>query len=85
MEKITGKEKLKAAMIDAAILRAEETIAGEPGDETSERDVDPSGTPLSPGNPKICLGSGAFPGFECCCDECDHFLLCFPKFQKKLI
>ena len=36
------------------------------------RDV--SGTPLAPGYPKICLGNGDFPGFECCCDNCDHYL-----------
>lgn len=75
----SGQEKLKAAMIDAAILRAEETITG----ETIEVDVDPSGTPLAPGHPKICLGSGTFPTFECCCDNCDHYLKCFPAAGRK--
>ena len=39
-----------------------------------ERDV--TGTLICPGLPKICLGSGNFPGFECCCDECDHLARC---------
>lgn len=75
--------KLKAAMIDAAILHAEETISGEPGAEAIEVDIDPSGTPLAPGHPKICLGSGTFPTHECCCDNCDHYLKCFPGAGRK--
>ena len=34
------------------------------------------------GEPTLCLGNGE-QGFECCCDECDHFLLCFPEFDPK--
>ena len=26
-----------------------------------------------------CLGNGEHPGYECCCDECDHYLFCFPE------
>ena len=37
---------------------------------------------LTPGKPDVCLGNGER-GFECCCDECDHFLLCFPEFDVK--
>ena len=56
--------------------------------EKYPKDVDPSGTPLAPGNPNLCLGSGGRDYFECCCDECPHFLKCFPEYekqQKKLI
>ena len=35
---------------------------------------------LTPGKPAACLGNGEY-GFECCCDECDYFLLCFPEFD----
>jgi len=35
---------------------------------------------LMPGEPKACLGNGE-QGFECYCDECDYFLLCFPEFD----
>ena len=45
-----------------------------------ERDI--SGTLICPGHPKLCLGSGDFPGFECCCDECDYYLECFPEWEK---
>lgn len=38
---------------------------------------DVTGTPLTPGHPKMCLGNGGFPGFEICCDECDYYLKCF--------
>jgi len=34
---------------------------------------------LSPGKPELCEGNGKHPFFECCCDECDYFLLCFPQ------
>ena len=30
---------------------------------------------LTPGQPATCAGNGD------CCDECDHFLLCFPEFD----
>ena len=32
----------------------------------------------------VCLGNGE-QGFECCCDECDYYLLCFPEFDIKNI
>ena len=44
--------------------------------------IDISGVELTPGEPAVCLGNGE-QGFECCCDECDYFLLCFPDFDKK--
>ena len=30
----------------------------------------------------ICFGNGEYE-FECCCDECDYYLLCFPEFNLK--
>ena len=45
-----------------------------------KRIVDVTGVELSPGEPDTCLGNGEF-GFECCCDECDYFLLCFSEFD----
>ena len=30
---------------------------------------------------KDCPGNGMQPGVECCCDECDHFLTCFPQWR----
>ncbi len=44
--------------------------------------VDITGVELTPGEPAVCLGNGE-QGFECCCDECDYFLFCFPEFDKK--
>lgn len=32
---------------------------------------------LSPGHPETCAGND---DSQRCCDECDHFLLCFPEF-----
>ena len=40
--------------------------------------IDISGTELMPGEPSGCLGNGE-QGFECCCDECDYYLCCFPE------
>jgi hypothetical protein len=53
------------------------------GVELTLTERDPSGTLICPGHPKLCLGSGNLtPVFECCCDECDHFLKCFPGWEK---
>ena len=41
--------------------------------------IDIAGTELTPGQPSVCLGNGE-QGFECCCDECDYLLFCFPEF-----
>ena len=38
--------------------------------------IDVTGTPLTPGHPKTCLGSGDFPGFPLCCDECNFLVDC---------
>ena len=42
--------------------------------------IDITGIELTPGQPAVCLGNGE-QGFECCCDECDYYLLCFPEFD----
>jgi len=44
--------------------------------------IDITGVELTPGDPTVCLGNGE-QGFECCCDECDFYLLCFPEFDSK--
>ena len=43
---------------------------------------DITGVELTPGEPAVCLGNGE-QGFECCCDECNYYLLCFPEFEPK--
>lgn len=44
--------------------------------------IDPTGTPLTPSfHGKDCLGNGEHIGIECCCDECDHYLTCFPDWE----
>ena len=43
--------------------------------------VDVTGAELSPGEPARCQGNGKHPDFECCCDECDFFLACYPEHQ----
>ncbi|MBR2467320.1 MAG: hypothetical protein IKB38_10385 [Clostridia bacterium] len=48
-----------------------------------EKIMDITGIELTPGNPTVCLGNGE-QGFECCCDECDYFLLCFPEFDVQI-
>ena len=47
-----------------------------------KRVIDITGVELTPGKPGVCLGNGER-GFECCCDECDYFLFCFPEFGPK--
>ena len=42
--------------------------------------IDVTGTPLTPSpGGRECLGNGSWVGYECCCDECDHFFTCFPE------
>ena len=48
----------------------------------SKRVPDITGVLLTPGEPDVCLGNGE-QGYECCCDECDYYLLCFPEFDPK--
>ena len=50
---------------------------------TQGKIIDITGIELSPGKPTVCLGNGE-QGFECCCDECDYFLLCFPEFDVQI-
>ena len=45
--------------------------------------TDITGVELISGKLTACLGNGE-QGFECCCDECDYFLLCFPEFDIKI-
>ena len=47
-----------------------------------EKIIDITGVELTPGESAVCLGNGE-QGFECCCDECDYFLLCFPEIDPK--
>ena len=44
--------------------------------------TDITGIELMPEKPTLCLGNGE-QGFECLCDECDYFLLCFPEFDSE--
>ena len=48
-----------------------------------EKIIDITGVELTPVKPTVCLGNGE-QGFECCCDECDYFLLCFPEFDDQI-
>lgn len=46
--------------------------------------IDPTGTPLAPSfHGEDCLGNGEHPGIECCCDECEHYLTCFPDWKEQ--
>ena len=44
--------------------------------------IDITGIDLVPEEPAVCLGNGE-QGFDCCCDERDYFLLCFPEFDPR--
>ena len=57
-------------------------IGGYMNKNIQKREIDITGIELMPGEPIFCLGNGE-QGFECCCDECDYYLLCFPEFDPK--
>lgn len=40
--------------------------------------IDITGIVLSPGHPDECNGNGKHPDMECCCDECDYLMDCYP-------
>ncbi len=41
--------------------------------------IDVTGTPLTPSyKGRKCLGNGEHPPYECCCDECNYYLKCYP-------
>ena len=47
--------------------------------------IDVTGTPLTPSRQgRKCLGNGEHPEYECCCDECDYYLYCFPQYDWRL-
>ena len=50
--------------------------------ENSKKVIDITGIELMPGEPNLCLGNGE-QKFECCCDECDCYFICFPEFDSK--
>ena len=52
------------------------------GKNIQKRIIDVTCIELMPGEPDICLGNGD-QGFECCGDECDYYLFCFPEFDPK--
>lgn len=47
--------------------------------------TDPTGTKLTPSwHGQKCQGNGEHPGVECCCDECDFYLACFPDWKEQI-
>ena len=56
-------------------------IGGYMSKNIQKKIIDITGVELTPGKPNVCLGNGK-QGFECCCDECDYYLLCFPEFEQ---
>ena len=48
-----------------------------------EKIIDVTGAELHPGDPERCQGNGKDPAFECCCDECDYYLACYPDWDKQ--
>lgn len=48
--------------------------------------IDITGVELTPGKPTQYKGNGKTKNkngklIECCCDECDYFLLCYPEWS----
>lgn len=44
--------------------------------------IDVTGTPLTPSRQgNKCLGNGEHLEYECCCDECNYYLKCFPQYN----
>ena len=57
-------------------------IGGYMSNNIPEKVIDITGIELTPGHLADCLGNGERE-MECCCDECDYYLFCFPEFDPK--
>ena len=57
-------------------------MGGHMGTNITQKVIDIAGIELTPGDSVVCLGNGE-QGYECCCDECDYYLLCYPEFNQK--
>ena len=57
-------------------------IGGYMNKKIPKKVIDIIGIELTPGEPTVCLGNSE-QGGECCCDECDYYLFCFPEFDLK--
>ena len=53
-------------------------------DKDTEQMIDPgTGIVLDPSfHGERCHGDGTHPGKECCCDECDYYMECFPDWEE---
>lgn len=71
------KARVVPPELDNAIQILKEAIAAV---EEMDENSDPPLTPSFHG--KDCLGNGEHEGIECCCDECDHYLTCFPDWKE---
>ena len=49
-----------------------------------EKNTDPeTGIVLTPSfHGENCFGNGTHKQYECCCDECDYYLACFPDWRE---
>ena len=73
MGKQENTELFKQALVEGLNRRFDRGLAN------AKVDIDPTGAILTPGDPENCQGNGKDPRFEICCDECDHYLACFPE------
>lgn len=67
--------------LDELIMKAAETYVDPDVELFEVMEQDATGAILTPGFPERCQGNGEHPNFEICCDNCDHFLTCFPEYQ----
>lgn len=79
--KQTPKEKdIEYGFLDDLIAAAVPlVVAEEAKDFLDSALIDPTGAILAPGRPDLCEGNGEDPRYEICCDNCEHYLTCFPE------
>jgi hypothetical protein len=83
--------RLQHISIDALFVILEELthrreVSGRPfrSNEEAWSEFVQHNMPLTPSfHGKDCLGNGEHPGIECCCDECDFYLACFPDWRER--
>lgn len=86
--RVETKEHSEAIAILREAIDSVEKMMDEDGEDEPEPPqgsyYDVSGVLLTPSDHgALCAGNGKHEGVECCCDECNDYLTCFPDWKER--